>query len=227
MRTKFRLLTVLLLLSFASCEFDGVYVDSGYSSGGGWSDDDGWYDDGGSDWDSDWDSGGGSDWDDDDWGSDWGSDDDGYDYNDDDCWDCGDDWGWYDDAQTGGQSHSSDIMGDVAEKEQVELNKAAKFFSNRFNLSDEQSLKVAKTIHDFEALEKRDASDLAAFSQKLYGLNPEEIVTSIALAQTGDYSKLDSAIEKAASNFDTTSANMREIVKTLHKSVLKDNGIEL
>lgn len=203
----------------------GTGTGTGSSGGGvdwGWDDyddNDDWYND---DDDDDWyDS-------DDDYDDDWGSDDDwddDWDTDDDGCPDCGDDWGWFDDAQNG--TISSDIMGEVAAKEQAKLKSASEFYTNKFNLSNEQSLKLAKTIYDYKALGERNAQDLADFSQTLYGLNPEEIITSVSAAQVGDHSKLDATIKKAAKNFNTTTQNMREIVKTLHGRALQENGIEL
>lgn len=194
---------------------DYVDDDSDWDSG-----DDYWYDD-----DSDYDD----DWGDDDWGDDDDYDDGGWDDSDwdDDCYSCGDDWGWYDESQVATGNHSTDIMGDVAGNESSRLKKASAFYANKFSLSDEQGLKLAKTLQDFKSLKKRDASDLVEFSQKLYGLNPEEIITSVSAAQVGDNEGLDLLINKAAKNFETTSQNMRVIIKTIHKSALKDNGIDL
>jgi hypothetical protein len=225
------LLLILGMLNFSACHTSsgggggggGGYYDDGDSWDDSWDDD--WYDD--DDWYND-DDGGSSDdggWDD--GGDDWGDDDGGWDDNDDGCWDCGDDWGWYDENQRQNGSHSTDIMGDVSDKEKAKLKRASEFYANKFNLSADQGLKIAKTMQDFKALEKRTATDLAEFAQKLYGLNPEEILTSVGSAQVGDHSKLDQAIEKAASNFNTTSENMKTIIRDLHGKALKDNGIEL
>lgn len=218
----FLILIGLMSLNLASCvgcggEGQAVcstsssddYVDDDYDSG--WDDD--WYDS-----DDDYDSG----WDDDDYDSGWDDDD----WND-DCYSCGDDWGWYDDSQIATENHSTDIMGDVAGVESGRLNRASAFYANKFSLSDEQGMKLAKTIQDFKSLQRRDANDLAEFSQKLYGLNPEEIISSVSSAQVGDNAELDQLIDKAAKNFETTSQNMRDIIKTIHRSALRDNGIDL
>lgn len=217
------LMIVSSLVMVTSCTYSG----GSYSGGGGgysdydYDDDWGWDDD---DWSDDWDDD--DDWSDD-WSDDWDWDDDSWDDDDDGCWDCGDDWGWFDDSQTAGQSHSTDMMGDVADNEKAKLSRASKFFANKFNLSDDQGLKIAKTLKDFSALETRNATDLAEFSQKLYGLNTEEIITSVSSAQVGNFKKLDAAVEKAAKNFNTTPANMRLIIKDLHGQALKNNGIQL
>ncbi len=222
----FLILLGIMSVGFTSCEGCGGEGEAVCSSGG-----DGYVDDDSDSWDDDdW----GDDWGDDDWGDsddDWGDDDDSGGWTDsdwdDDCYSCGDDWGWYDDAQAAGGNHSTDIMGDVAGAESSRLKKASSFYSNKFSLSDEQGLKLAKTLQDFKSLQKRDASDLVEFSQKLYGLNPEEIITSVSAAQVGEYAELDKVINKAAKNFETTPQNMREIIKTIHKSALKENGINL
>lgn len=219
------MLLAILALNITGCVGCGGEGEAVCSSGGDGYVDDGWDDD--DSWDDDWyddDDSYDDDWGDDDWGDDDGWSDDDW---DDDCYSCGDDWGWYDDAQIATGNHSTDIMGDVAGVESNRLKKASAFYANKFSLSDEQGLKLAKTIQDFKSLQRRDANDLAEFSQKLYGLNPEEIITSVSSAQVGDYSELDSVINKAAKNFETTSQNMREIIKTIHKSALRDNGIEL
>lgn len=217
----FLILLGILSLSFTSCTGCGGEGEPVCSTSSDYVDDD-----------SDWDD---SDYGyDDDWGSsddDWGSDDDGGGWSDDDwnddCYSCGDDWGWYDDAQVATENHSTDIMGDVAGVENSRLTRASAFYANKFSLSDEQGLKLAKTLQDFKSLQKRDASDLVEFSQKLYGLNPEEIISSVSAAQVGEYAELDSVISKAAKNFETTPQNMREIIKTIHKSALRENGIDL
>lgn len=134
-------------------------------------------------------------------------------------------WEYYNDS--GSVAKELDMVGEVADKEQLILEKTAQHYADKFNLSAEQGLKIAKNAADFTALEDRSASDIADFAQKLYGVNPSEIISAVSSAQVGENAELESVVEKAAQNFNTSKENMKAIVKELHGKALEDNGIEL
>lgn len=122
---------------------------------------------------------------------------------------------------------SSDIVADAAQKEEKFLNASAEFYANEFNLSKDKGLQLAKTLKDFNATTSRTEEDLADFAQRLYGINPSEIVSAVSSAQSGDSADLNKVVEQAALKFETDTENMKEIVKFLHGKTLKDNGINL
>ena len=152
-----------------------------------------------------------------------------------DCIDYYDYWGWYLYTecgwyyydQNGTQSFALDMVSDVAVKESVALNKTAEIYAEKFSLSNDKALQIAKNIKDITALEDRSAADLADFAQKLYGVNPSEVVDAVSAAQVGNNAALDSVISEAAANFNTDQETMKEIVKELHGQALQYNGIEL
>ena len=119
------------------------------------------------------------------------------------------------------------MVSDVAVKESVALNKTAEIYAEKFSLSNDKALQIAKNIKDINALEDRSAADLADFAQKLYGVNPSEVVDAVSAAQVGNNAALDSVISEAAANFNTDQETMKEIVKELHGQALQYNGIEL
>lgn len=151
------------------------------------------------------------------------------------CYPVYDYWGWYlyDECyweyynQDGSLAQELDLSGEVADREALVLNKTAEVYAEKFSLSNDQAMKIAKNVKDFEALQDRSESDIADFAQKLYGVNPSEIVSAVANAQVGNNTELEAVINQAAENFNTSKENMKEIVKELHGKALEANGIQL
>lgn len=134
-------------------------------------------------------------------------------------------WEYYND--NGSVSKELDIVSEVADKEEFVLERTALGFSQKYNLSTEQGLKIAKNIRDYNALKDRSAVDISDFAQKLYGINPAKIVSALSSAQVGEKAQLEAVIEEASENFKTSKENMKSIIKDLHGRVLSDHGIEL
>lgn len=151
------------------------------------------------------------------------------------CYPVYDYWGYYlyDDCyweyynQDGSVSKELDLSAAVADVEALKLEKTAQRFADKFNLSADQGMKLAKNIADFNALQDRSEADVADFAQKLYGVNPSEAISAISNAQVGNNAELDSLVEKAAGNFGTDRSNMKAIIKEIHSEALKQNGISL
>lgn len=150
------------------------------------------------------------------------------------CYPTYDWWGYYmyDNCyweywNNGEQVKELDMSAQIADSQAVELEKTADLFAQKFNLSTQSSMKIAKNIKDFAALEDRSEDDIAQFAQKLYGVNPNQVVSAVSMAQLGDNTELDSLIEQAAQSFETDSSTMKEIVKELHGQALQESGINL
>lgn len=120
---------------------------------------------------------------------------------------------------------SRDIVTDIAQAEQQKLDAQAKHYADKFSLTVDQGMKIAKTLNDFAAVKNRADSDVADFAQRLYGVNPADIVSAVGKAQAGDNSQLNTVVAQAAKNFNTSSDNMKNIVKTLHGKMLEQQGI--
>ena len=150
------------------------------------------------------------------------------------CYPVYDYWGYYlyDDCyweyyNTNGTLLEKDLVSNVADKETLLLEKLTDVYADKFSLSTEAAGKVAKNISDFSALADRSEADLADFAEKLYGVNPSDIVSAVSSAQVGNNEQLDTVIDKASSNLGTNSSNMRAILKELHGKALEASGIEL
>jgi hypothetical protein len=133
-------------------------------------------------------------------------------------------WEYY---NTDGSLLEKDLVAEVSDKEAVLLEKLTNVYAEKFSLSTEAAAKVAKNVSDFSALTDRSEADVADFAQKLYGVNPSEIVSAVSSAQVGNNEEMDSVIDKASLILGTDSANMKAIVKELHGKALEASGIEL
>ena len=127
----------------------------------------------------------------------------------------------------GTKDTSHDMITDMAQAEQQMLQAQAKHYATKFSLSEDQGMKIAKTINDFNTVQNRSDKDVADFAQRLYGVSPTKIVAAAGKAQAGNSSELNDVVAEAAKNFNTTSDNMKSIVKTLHGKLLEQQGIQL
>jgi hypothetical protein len=118
-----------------------------------------------------------------------------------------------------------DMITNIAQAEKEQLDNQAKHYAEKFSLSVDQGMKIAKTINDFNAVQNRSDADIADFAKRLYGVDPKVIVSAVGKAQAGDNGPLSVVVEEAAKNFDTNSENMKNIVKTLHGKLLEQQGI--
>lgn len=134
-------------------------------------------------------------------------------------------WVYY--SEDGQEEHELDLAADVADNDALILERNASIYAEKFSLSTEQAIKIAKNVKDLNALEDRSFDDIADFAQKLYGVNTTEIVSAVSKAQVGDYSEFDAVIKRSAKNFNTSSATMKAIIKELHGKALSIHGIEL
>jgi hypothetical protein len=118
-----------------------------------------------------------------------------------------------------------DIVAEVSDIESLKLERMANHYAEKFSLSADESMKVSKNVKDITALEDRSESDLADFAQKLYGVNPTDVVSAVGKAQVGQNTELEALIESI--DFKTSSANKKALIKELHGNALEANGIEL
>lgn len=150
------------------------------------------------------------------------------------CYPVYDYWGYYlyDDCyyeyyNADGTLLEKDLVSEVADKEAVLLEKLTNTYAEKFSLSTEAAGKVAKNVKDYSALSERSAADIADFAERLYGVNPSEIVSAVSNAQVGNSVELDAVIEKAGANLGTTDAQTKALIQELHGKALETSGIDL
>lgn len=134
-------------------------------------------------------------------------------------------WVYY--SEDGSSSQELDMVADIADEQSLILDKTAQMYSEKYSLSVEQGLKIARNITDLQSLKDRSASDLADFAKSLYGMNTDELITAIGQSQVGDNSALEALVEQSALDFGTDKQTMKTIIRDLHKKALEENGINL
>lgn len=127
----------------------------------------------------------------------------------------------------GTTDEGKDIVANVSNAEEAALFSAARHYSSKFSLSEEQGMKVARTIRDFSSVQNRTEQDIADFARRLYGVDPTRVASAVAKAQAGNSTEFSAVVSEAAANFETTPENMKSIIKTLHGKALADQGISL
>lgn len=134
-------------------------------------------------------------------------------------------WVYY--SQDGSTDLQLDIVADAADIESIMIEKSALAYSEKYSLSFEQAKKIAKNVAQISSLKERSVNDLADFAQKLYGVNPTDLISALSSAQIGNNTELEKLINQTASEFNTSSQNMKYIIKDLHKKALEASGINL
>lgn len=112
-------------------------------------------------------------------------------------------------------SVSRDILARAADQEQVKVEEAGERFAAKYHLSLEAGTRVAQALNDWATLPKtraRTQKDLQDFTQRLYGIDFNRILSAIEDSKRGQENALNSAIADAAQNWGTNPENMREIM---------------
>ncbi|MBG59220.1 MAG: hypothetical protein CMJ16_02055 [Peredibacter sp.] len=151
------------------------------------------------------------------------------------CYPVYDYWGYYmyDDCyweyynEDGSLAQELDMSEKLADREAHVLAKTAEVYAEKFTLSNDQAMKIAKNVKDFAALQDRSSEDVADFAEKLYGVNPNKVASAVAGAMVGNNAELNEVISQAAQNFQTSEQTMKAIVNELHGKALEENGIDL
>lgn len=126
-----------------------------------------------------------------------------------------------------------DLLATVSASEEKTVQAAAKAFASKYSLSQETSLKVARSFNDWAKLgflrgtKGRTDSDVADFTKRLYGVEFKKVTSALMSASMGDKAELNNVIKEVAGNWNTSAETMREIVQNFHGHQLESAGITL
>lgn len=134
-------------------------------------------------------------------------------------------WVYY--SEDGSYVQELDMVADAADVQALAIEKSAQAYAQKYSLSLSQGLKIAKNVAHVNSLKDRSVADLADFAQKLYGVNPTDLISALSSAQVGNNTEMDNLIKNSAVEFNTSKENMKFIIKDLHKSALEASGIKL
>jgi hypothetical protein len=130
-------------------------------------------------------------------------------------------------SSDGEKEVTRDVVTEAADREELALRSASKFYGEKFSLNETKARQMAKVVADFSKLKDRTDADLAQFAERLYGINTQQLASAVSNAQVGDNSKLNEVISQAADNFQTSRENMKEIVNYMHGKALREAGVNL
>jgi len=120
------------------------------------------------------------------------------------------------------QGRGRDIVANVATIEKDFISEVGKEFAARYSLSDEKGIQIARSLNEWAKLGKERAktdADLAAFSEKLYGIDYSKIKVALEAAMKGNEEAMNSTIAEAAKNWGTSEENMKGVLKAWYGSV--------
>ena len=109
-----------------------------------------------------------------------------------------------------------DFAGDVGKAERNVVAKAGEFFAAKYHLSSEVGVKVARALNDWANVGKKRArteADIAAFTNRVYGVDFNKLTGALEEAMTGNKANLEAVIQDSAQNWSTTPETLKEILK--------------
>jgi hypothetical protein len=121
-----------------------------------------------------------------------------------------------------------DLIGDVAQAETQVVTEAGKGFADKYALSEDTGIRVARTLNDWATLGKkrgRTEQDVADFSQRLYGVSLDKAKAALNMAKTGDLSGVESVNTDIAKYWSTDPETSKEILEGWYSKQLSDAGI--
>ncbi len=120
------------------------------------------------------------------------------------------------------KGRSRDIVGDVAKQETAIVEKAGREFAAKNSISAEKGIQVAKALNEWAKMGKdrqRTDADIAAFTERLYGVDYSKVKSALENAEKGDKALLNETISDAAKNWGISSENMKGMLKRWYKNV--------
>jgi hypothetical protein len=138
-----------------------------------------------------------------------------------------DGWAWlspngvlYDDAGNALNkkkgSGGRDMVRNVAQAEDKVVQKAGKDLAAKYGLSVSKGVQIARTLNDWSKIGKQRVktdADIAAFSQKLYGVDYNRVKSAVLSAMNGDKAAMKATVADAAKNWGTNEETMKKVLK--------------
>jgi len=136
-----------------------------------------------------------------------------------------DDWGRA--LNNSGEEADLDIIADVAKQEEKNIQGAGREFAERYLLSADVGVKIARTMNDWAKIGKtraRTQADLEDVSAQL-GFNFKKAASALEKAKAGDKNAMDGTLNDLANAWGTSPETSREIVKSVYSQYLADYNL--
>ena len=125
------------------------------------------------------------------------------------------------------KTSSRNVVGDVASEEMKTITTAGVKLSERYSVSLEAGLHMAKLFNSWAIIGKsraRTSDDVNAFTKRLYGIDAGEIHVSLSAAAKGEMKPLERSISEVASSWGTTPEMVKAMQKNWFAPQLKSYG---
>jgi hypothetical protein len=120
----------------------------------------------------------------------------------------------------GASEMSKDLLTVVGNREEDVIQKAGKSWAAKYNLDATTGVKVARALNDWNKIVKtreRTEADLNNFTKRALGLKLNDLKSA---SESQNQAQMDSLVEQAAQNWNTSPENMKTILKTIYKDQL-------
>lgn len=138
-----------------------------------------------------------------------------------------DEWGYA--LNETGSEGGRDIIADAAEQEEALVSGTGKAFAEKYALSEEVGIRIARTLNEWARIGKkrgRTEADVREFTERLYGIDAETAMAALASAKTGDMTGLDKATDQIAQHWNTDAETSRAILKNWYGRQLEEVGLK-
>ncbi len=130
-----------------------------------------------------------------------------------------------------GASETRELTAEVAQKEEDTAKAAGKLFSEKYALSEDVGVHIAKTLSDWATLSRRanrarTEADIADFSKRLYGVSLEQTTVALETAKKGDASALVSLNSDVAQFWGTDAQTSAKILKNWYRAELNELNVQ-
>lgn len=111
---------------------------------------------------------------------------------------------------------SRDTVAKALKNEKNIVTQAGKDFAAKYSLDVNKGIEIAQALNDWAKLGKsktKTESDLALFTQRLYGMDYSKVKSAVLEATKGNNEALRGTIAEAAKNWGTSEENMKLMLK--------------
>lgn len=119
-----------------------------------------------------------------------------------------------------------DTITEAALSDKRRVRGTSQYLARRFSLSEQQATRVALQIDRFVRLKNRTTADVADFTQRLYGVNFDRVLTAVDEYQAGNTSAAEGVVQDAALYLNITPEATQQLMWELHGHLLEEQGIQ-
>jgi len=127
------------------------------------------------------------------------------------------------------QAQSADVISQAAQKEEQMAQKVGKAFAQKYALAEDAGVSIAKTLQDWAVLGKdraRTESDVADFSQRLYGVSLDQAKSALVNALKGNKDSLDELNVDVAAHWGTSPETSKAILSQWYQDEMSQLGVK-